>query len=286
MLLDGNLKSVQHLGIFVPDIEQAKAWYVQKLGCRVTYEPAIPTDDGDIKLAFLELGGLVIELVQLAPPALAEVRARTHGHIDHFAVDATDANQAMREVLARGGALHPDATPDGPQSFPLFSKGVQYVFFKGPFNEKVEAAAPLHLDAGRHAETLSGWNHLGIFVTDLGRSRSFYAQFGFEEIAYGESGEGDAKWCVSLVDKDGFTIELVLPPASEHAAVNARKDGVIDHIALDVLDADAAYVELKAAGMEMIDPAPVPLPLFENGVKYFMIRGPQGERVEFNELVR
>ncbi len=286
MLLEGNLQSVQHLGIFVPDIGKARDWYVQKLGCTVTYEPSLHTDDGDIKLAFLDLDGLVLELVQLAPPALAGVRARTHGPIDHFAIDATDAERAMREVLARGGELHPEATPDGPQTFPLFEKGMKYIFFKGPFGEKVEAAQALHLDPRRRPDTLRGWNHLGILVTDLDRSRDFYARFGFDEIACGEAGEGEQKWRVSLVDKGGFTLELVLPPRSEHAAIRARTDGIIDHIALDVLDADQAYAELEAEGMDMIDPAPVPLPLFENGVKYFMIRGPQGERVEFNEVVR
>lgn len=286
MLLESNLKSVQHLGIFVPDIEKARDWYVQKLGFTCTYEPSIETPDGDIKLAFLELGGMVIELVQLVGAELEEVKTRTHGHIDHFAIDATSADAAMNEVLERGVDLHPEATPNGLESFPLFDQGVEYVFFKGPFNEKIEAAHARHLPADRRKETLAGWNHLAIFVTDLDRARDFYRQFGFEEIAYGEAGEGDATVRVSLMDKDGFTLEFVLLPAADHEAIRARKDGIIDHIALDVLDADRAYAELKAAGMEMIEDGPVALPLFENGVKYFMIRGPEGEKVEFNELIK
>jgi lactoylglutathione lyase len=285
MLLEGNLQSVQHLGIFVPDIEKAKQWYTAKLGFKVTYEPSIPTDSGEIKLAFLDLDGLVVELVQLPGADLEEVKTRTHGHIDHFAINATTADKAMREVLARGGELHPEATPNGPETFPLFEQGVEYVFFKGPFNEKVEAAHAFHLAPDRRAATLSGWDHLAVFVTDLDRSREFYRQFGFKEIAYGEKGEGEARVCVSLMHKDGFTLEFVLPPAADHESIRQRKDGIIDHVALDVLDADKAYAELKAAGMQMLHDAPVPVPIFAKGVKYFMIRGPQGEKIEFNEMI-
>ncbi len=287
MLLEGNLQSVQHLGIFVPDIEKAKAWYTTRLGCQVTYEPVIHTPDGDIKLAFLNLNGMVLELVQLTPKDLDEVRTRTHGHIDHMAIDVCDAAAAMQEMLGRGAELHPEVTPDGPLSFPIFEKGVRYVFFKGPFGEKVEMAQALHLDPRRRTANIGAWNHLGIMVTDLERSKAFYSQFGFKEIAYGEVPAGDHDAVrVSLMEKDGFVLEFVRLAEADHDAIRSRRDGIIDHIALDVLDADRAYEELKAAGMHMIEDAPVPLPLFDKGVKYFMIRGPEGEKVEFNEMVK
>lgn len=286
MLLEGNLQTVQHLGIFVPDIDKAIAWYEEKLGFRLTYAPSIATEGGDIRLAFLDLGGMVVELVQLVGAALEEVRTRGHGHIDHFAIDASSAAAAMKAVLDRGGQLHPEATPEGPQTFPLFDQGVEYVFFKGPFNEKIEAAHALHLPENRRKETLAGWNHLAIFVTDLDHSRDFYRRFGFSEIAFGQAGPEGAATQVSLMELAGFTLEFVFPPSSEHEAIRQRRDGIIDHIAFDVLDADRAYAELKAAGMEMLSDAPIALPLFEKGVKYFMIQGLQGERIEFNELVK
>ena len=285
MLLSENLQGVQHLGIMVPDIEKAMEFYKNKIDFSLDYTPHIPTDEGNIELAFLSHDGMVIELVQLVGDELKEVQTRGDGHIDHFAIDVLDIEDAIQENLDKGLELHP-STAEGSQPFPLFSEGVKYVNFRGPFNEKIEFNQMLHLDQTRRSNNIGGWGHLGVPVTDLDRSKDFYSQFGFEEIAYGELPVGDDQIKVSLMEKDGFVFEFFQLVGDDLEEVKTRKDGFIDHIALDVLDADKAFVELKDAGFEILEDAPVPLPLFENGVKYFMIRGPMGEKVEFNEMVR
>ena len=285
MLLSNNLLGVQHLGIMVPDIKKAEDFYTKKLGFSVDYKPHIPTDQGNIELAFLSHDGMVVELVQLVGDELEEVRTRGDGHIDHFALDVLDIEGAIQAHLEKGMALHP-STADGATPFPLFSEGVKYVFFNGPFNEKIEFNQALHLDPKRRENNLGGWNHLGVPVADLEESKEFYNQFGFEEITYGELPMGDEKIRVSMMEKDGFVFELYQLVGDDLEEVKNRKDGFIDHIALNVLDADKAYAELKDAGFDILEDGPVSLPIFENGVKYFMIRGPMGEKVEFNEMVK
>ncbi|MCD4803037.1 MAG: VOC family protein [Anaerolineales bacterium] len=285
MLLSDNLQGVQHLGIMVPDIEQAKTWYSQKLNFTVDYTPHIQTDEGDIELAFLNLNGMVVELVQLVGAELEEVKTRGDGHIDHFAIDVLDIEDAIQEQLAKNLALHP-STSNGAETFPLFSDGVKYVFFNGPFNEKVEFNQALHLDLSRRENNIGGWGHLGIPVTDMDSSRQFYSQFGFEEIAYAEVPVGDDQVKVSLMENAGFVLEFFQLVGDDLAEVRTRKDGFIDHIAFDVLDADKAYADIKDAGLDLLQDAPITLPLFGNGVKYFMIRGPMGEKVEFNEMIK
>ncbi len=72
----------------------------------------------------------------------------------------------------------------------------------------------------------------------------------------------------------------------EHSEIATRHDGHIDHIALDVLDIDKAYAEILAAGMEVLeDEAPRFLPFWTHGVKFFTVRGPDGEKVEFNQML-
>jgi catechol 2,3-dioxygenase-like lactoylglutathione lyase family enzyme len=284
MQLADNLHGVQHLGIFVPDIEKAVEFYSEKLKFSTDYTPSIATDEGNIQIAFMERDGMLVELVQLVGDELEEVKTRGDGHIDHFAIDVFDIDNAIQTHLERGMDLHP-STADGAQSFPLFSEGVKYVFFSGPFNEKIEFNQALHLDPKRREENVGGWNHLGVPVVDLDQSKAFYSQFGFKEITYGEHPLGDEVIKVSMMQKDGFTIELYQLVGDDLEDVNTRKDGLIDHIALNVLDADQAYQDLKNAGYDIIEEAPVSLPLFENGVKYFMIRGPMGEKIEFNEIV-
>ena len=54
---------------------------------------------------------------------------------------------------------------------------------------------------------------------------------------------------------------------------------------MNVLDVDKAFEEVKAAGMDILEDAPVPLEFWEKGCKYFNIRGPDGEKLEFNQVI-
>lgn len=284
MLLEGNLTGVQHLGVFVSDINHAKKWYVDTLGFEVVYEPTFDAGGEEYRLAFLERDGLQLELV--LPPAnmRADVAARTHGHIDHFAMDVIDAESALDEALQRGAQLD-DSTPDGLVPFPLWEKGVTYVMLKGPEGEKVELNERHDLDAARREANLGGWSHLGVPTADIEASRAFYRDFGFDEALYAEIELDDGLACISMMELNGFMVELYQLPEFSVEALAALEDGNIDHIALDVADADAAYEALKQAGFDPLEDAPVALPLWENGVKYFNVRGPNGEKVEFNQVV-
>ena len=67
--------------------------------------------------------------------------------------------------------------------------------------------------------------------------------------------------------------------------IRERKDGHIDHITFDVDDIEVAYQLLKAASFNICEPVPVSLPFWKNGCKYFNIIGPDGERLEFNQIL-
>lgn len=284
-MLEGNLRGVQHLGIPVVNIEDAKAWYAEKLGFEVFHEPSVPTDEGDIKIAFLKLGDLVVEFYQLLGEASEEVKARGHGHIDHFAIDVLDIDSALTDVLARGATLD-DSTPDGPVPIPEFwSQGIKYVFLRGPNGEKVELGQRLDLNLSRRSNNLGGWSHLGIPVANIEKSKTFYQQFGFKEVMSAEIPvDGDAIKAAFL-EKDGFHLEFYQLLGDGLAEVRTRKDGHIDHIALDVADVDAAFAEIQDAGIVTLEDAPITLPFWEKGARYFNVRGPDGEKVEFDQIL-
>ena len=133
---------------------------------------------------------------------------------------------------------------------------------------------------------LRGIQHLGLPVTNLERSRAFYISFGFEEKMRTDLPREGEPVRVAMLEKSGFTIELYQLPGAECDEIRARQDGHIDHIALDVLDIESAYAEIKAAGFEILEAdAPVFLPFWERGVKFFTVRGPDGEKVEFNQVL-
>ena len=127
--------------------------------------------------------------------------------------------------------------------------------------------------------------HIGIPVTDVTRSIAFYRQLGFEPVMESEFDyEGDLGQVV-MMQQGALLLELYQFPERELEGIRNRPNGHIDHIAFDVSDVEATFQELKAAGFYIFEEAPVFLPFWENGCKYFNIAGPDGERLEFNQIL-
>jgi catechol 2,3-dioxygenase-like lactoylglutathione lyase family enzyme len=127
--------------------------------------------------------------------------------------------------------------------------------------------------------------HVGIPVADVVVSEAFYKSLGFKK-AMQSPFQDDGKTGTCVMMKNGAVImELYQLPDHKLKEIRDRKDGHIDHITFDVNDIDVAYAKLKNRSFHVIEEAPVFLPFWENGCKYFNILGPDGERLEFNQLL-
>jgi len=127
--------------------------------------------------------------------------------------------------------------------------------------------------------------HIGIPVTNVVASEAFYTQLGFEKVMQSPFQEdGQTGTCVMMKNKR-IIIELYQLPTHKLQEIRNRKDGHIDHITFDVDDIDVAFAALKNASYQVIEPAPIFLPFWQNGCKYFNILGPDGERLEFNQIL-
>jgi lactoylglutathione lyase len=119
--------------------------------------------------------------------------------------------------------------------------------------------------------------HVGIPVTDIKTSIAFYEKLGFHNAM-------SATFTFNEED-GGIILELYQMPETELQKIRARKDGHVDHIAFDVDDVEATFLTLKNAGYQVMEPQPVFLAFWKNGCKYFNILGPDGERLEFNQIL-
>ena len=134
---------------------------------------------------------------------------------------------------------------------------------------------------------LRGLQHIGLPVTNLERSKAFYTELGFAEMMRTELPRASESVQVAMMHHEGLIIELYQLEQEERQEIAKRKDGHIDHLALDVMDIEQAYKEISAAGLEILeDNPPVFLPFWEHGVRFFTIRGPDGEKIEFNQILR
>ncbi len=132
---------------------------------------------------------------------------------------------------------------------------------------------------------LKAIQHIGIPVTNIKVSESFYHNLGFENVMQSGFMHNNEEGICIMMRQGNIVIELYQMPLEELAAIAVRKDGHIDHVAFDVDDIDATFSVLSAAGYHIIESAPMQLNFWKNGCKYFNMLGPDGERLEFNQVL-
>lgn len=127
--------------------------------------------------------------------------------------------------------------------------------------------------------------HIGIPVTDINTSQSFYSRLGFSNVMEAPFKHGGEKGTCVMMQRGNMIMELYQLPDSALAEIRSRGNGHVDHVAFDVSDIDETFKVIKEAGFNIIEEAPVFLQFWKNGCKYFNITGPDGERLEFNQVI-
>jgi catechol 2,3-dioxygenase-like lactoylglutathione lyase family enzyme len=127
--------------------------------------------------------------------------------------------------------------------------------------------------------------HIGIPVTNIKASEAFYEKLGFRNVMATTFEYNGGKGNVAMMKLGEMIIELYQMPEAELAEIRNRKNGHIDHIAFDVDDIDKTFEELKNAAFNVLEEQPVFLAFWKNGCRYFNITGPDGERIEFNQIL-
>lgn len=105
--MSDRLKTFDHIGIIVQDLEVSIAWYAKHLGFELQSKFGFP----GAKVAFIRRGSLRLELFQIegAEPMAAERKqAETNlkfGGINHFAIVVDDLDETVAELQANGVEL-------------------------------------------------------------------------------------------------------------------------------------------------------------------------------------
>lgn len=122
-----------------------------------------------------------------------------------------------------------------------------------------------------------GLQHVGLPTNDLKATIAFYEGLGFETV-YQVKNEAAGE-DVAFLRLKNLTIE-----AYENGQA-AMQSGAIDHIAIDVVDVEAAYRLAQEQGYQIVSNGVEFLPFWQKGVKFFILLGPNQERVEFNQYL-
>ena len=136
------------------------------------------------------------------------------------------------------------------------------------------------------SNNITGLQHIGIPVTNLLKSVAFYERFGFERVMSAKvPQDNNPPIQVGMMKLGDVIVELYQLTGQEWKELTTRSDGHIDHVAFNVKDIDAAFREINQAGIPTIEKAPVFLDFWGKGCKYFAVRGPDGEKLEFNQIL-
>lgn len=126
-------------------------------------------------------------------------------------------------------------------------------------------------------EFASGLQHIGLPTNDMDMTIRFYEGLGFENVY--ETVNEAAGERVAFLRLGSLTIE-----AYENKQA-AMRSGAIDHLAIDVKNIEGCFAQAQQQGYEIVSNGIEALPFWENGVRFFIILGPNKERVEFNEIL-
>ena len=130
-----NLKinSLQHVGIPVTDIRRSVLFY-EKLGFENVMSATFNYNNDTGNVVMMKLNDIIVELYQMPPKELEEIRNRTNGHIDHIAFDVDDID-ATFSVLKEAGfnIIEPQ-----PVFLAFWQKGCKYFNITGPDDERLE----------------------------------------------------------------------------------------------------------------------------------------------------
>jgi lactoylglutathione lyase len=129
----------------------------------------------------------------------------------------------------------------------------------------------------------TGLAHVGIFVSDVERSKKFYKDtLGLELIEQCSFDDSGNNFTCAFMKKGSVCLELV----QKKPAWGELKDGVTDHVAFAVNDVDAFRKVLEGKGIKFeSEQQAFCKDMFPHGTKWVFIRGPDNEHIELNQML-
>lgn len=124
-------------------------------------------------------------------------------------------------------------------------------------------------------EYATGIQHVGIPTKNMDATKEFYQNLGFEP-AFETVNDGSK---VCFLKLENLVMEVY------ESGDAAGKIGAIEHVAIDVTDIEQVYEEICKKNMNTMQDEIHFLPFWDNGVRFFTIKGPNEEKIEFSQFL-
>lgn len=125
---------LNHIGIFVKDVQPAIDFYTNVLGGELLFSLHNESDGENISM--VKMGDYYIELIQ-PPVGAGEVVSAADKTRNHFAIEVDDIHAAVAHVEKYGYALEEEGVYHVP-NFGDEKTNLKVAFFHGPNGERIE----------------------------------------------------------------------------------------------------------------------------------------------------
>lgn len=97
------VKKINHIGIAVKNLEEAKSFYEKSLGLHIDHEEAF----GDMRIAFVPIGEVNVELIESTAEdgVIAKFIAKRGEGIHHIAYEVDDLDGTLEKLKEQGVKL-------------------------------------------------------------------------------------------------------------------------------------------------------------------------------------
>ena len=130
-------------------------------------------------------------------------------------------------------------------------------------------------------KNVAGLQHVGLPTAKMNETIEWYKGLGFEEIYSTVNPCHEPPQKVVFMQLGNLVMEIYAEESTPCIP------GAIDHLALDVTaDIEGVFGQIKSRGYKLLTPEIQSLPFWQHGIKYFIIEGVNGEKIEFCEIVR
>ncbi len=128
-----NFKGLAHIGVFTPDLERSKNFYIHDLGFELEYETTLQKSENlKLEMAFVRLDNLVIELLE--PSDSTMIKPESGGAVNHIAIEVEDLPGIVKELKGKGIVFETEELSYMEKLF----RGVRNIFLRGPSGERLE----------------------------------------------------------------------------------------------------------------------------------------------------
>lgn len=132
-------------------------------------------------------------------------------------------------------------------------------------------------------ELTTGLQHIGIPALNLDASIQFYESIGFELVHRKDIIHNETPVKAAFVSLHALVIELYELRGEDLREIEGRNDGYIDHFAINTTDVMTLHQFFMSNNYEVLDSEIQFIDFFDQGVKFFRIKGPNREVIEFNQ---